>query len=85
MKRLKTNHYYYRKQLSLPTVKTTIAVVAVNIVCPCPSGRSCTDCKARAKAMAPRSPENVFNVSNQDKQVKYSAIVIFLPLYQSAF
>lgn len=41
---------------TLHTVKTTMAVVAVNIVWPCPSGRSWIDCKARAKAIAPRSP-----------------------------
>lgn len=33
-----------------------IAVVAVKIVWPCPSGRSFRDCRARAKAMAPLSP-----------------------------
>lgn len=40
----------------MPTVNTTMAVVAVNIVWPCPSGRSWTDCRASAKAIAPRSP-----------------------------
>lgn len=33
-----------------------MAVVVVNIVFPCPSGSSCTDWRASAKAMAPLSP-----------------------------
>lgn len=36
-----------------------MAVVAVKIILPCPSGRSCTDFRARAKAIAPLSPTHV--------------------------
>lgn len=39
-----------------------IAVVAVKIVWPCPSGRSFSDCKARAKAMAPLSPVCIYQI-----------------------
>lgn len=53
-----------KTKIGLPTVKTTIAVVAVNIVWPCPSGRSWTDCRARAKAIAPRSPAHTQNSDN---------------------
>jgi hypothetical protein len=37
------------------------------MVCPCPSGRSWTDCRARAKAIAPRSPVHVHKVQNLEK------------------
>lgn len=70
-------------------VKTTMAVVAVNIVWPCPSGRSWTDCKARAKAIAPRSPIQAQNyikaisqINNSKQSIKFH---YFLPLYQRAF
>jgi hypothetical protein len=43
-------------QKEVITVKTTMAVVVVNIVFPCPSGSSCTDWRASAKAMAPLRP-----------------------------
>jgi len=51
-----------------PTVKTTIAVVAVKMICPCPFGRSWIDCRARAKAIAPRSPVHVHKVQNSTQK-----------------
>lgn len=72
------------------TVRTTIDVVAVKIVSPCPSGRSWTDWRARAKAIAPLSPEqetpsssslnlNVF-IWWSDEHVWWQ----YIPLYQRA-
>jgi hypothetical protein len=62
MSNMRKNAEYYSSKgmlVEFPkhTVSTTIAVVAVKIVLPWLSGKSCVDCKAKAKAMAPLNPK----------------------------
>jgi hypothetical protein len=52
-----------------------IAVVAVKIVWPCPSGRSCTDWRAKAKAMAPLSPVSANQILISESYLKRSKYI----------
>lgn len=53
-----------------------IAVVAVKIVWPCPSGRSCTDWRASAKAIAPLSPVSTKLNFIQEHYIKRSKLTL---------